>query len=165
MGSNPRRCGQKMAKTLEAACSGMKLPSLSAIQEAEEAPLENMKVKVKKKKMKLEDAGEESNCEHAKAALKKACKKEKNTDKQGEKEKEPKLDKASKPDEKGREEKRRDKKDKKDKKDKDAPTPMAKVGKAKTAGDVKVPNKEERELADGAPAEERGWYGIYSRWR
>merc|ERR1712194_977371 len=63
-------------------------------------------------------------------------------DVEGEKEKEPKLDKASKPDEKRREEKRReekekDKKDKKDK-DKDAPAPMAKIGKAETAGDVKV---------------------------
>merc|ERR1712194_141554 len=53
-------------------------------------------------------------------------------DVEGEKEKEPKLDKASKPDEKRREEKRReekekDKKDKKDK-DKDAPAPMAKLG-------------------------------------
>merc|ERR1712085_89160 len=62
---------------------------------------------------------------------------------EGEKEKEPKLDKASKaskaskPDEKRKEEKRRDKKekDKKDKKDKDkdAPAPMAKIGKEKTA--------------------------------
>merc|ERR1712194_621001 len=68
-------------------------------------------------------------------------------DVEGEKEKKPKLDKASKaskPDEKRREEKRReekekDKKDKKDKsQDKDAPAPLAKVGKAKTAGDVKV---------------------------
>merc|ERR1712194_867993 len=63
-------------------------------------------------------------------------------DVEGKKEKEPKLDKASKPDEKRREEKRReekekDKKDKKDK-DKDAPAPMANVGKAKTVGDVKV---------------------------
>merc|ERR1712194_741041 len=63
-------------------------------------------------------------------------------DVEGEKEKEPKLDKASKPDEERREEKRReekekDKKDKKDK-DKDAPAPMAKIGKAETAGDVKV---------------------------
>merc|ERR1712194_673082 len=39
--------------------------------------------------------------------------------------------------EKRREEKEKDKKDKKDK-DKDAPAPMAKIGKAKTAGDVKV---------------------------
>merc|ERR1712085_83490 len=63
-------------------------------------------------------------------------------DVEGKKEKKPKLDKASKPDEKRREEKRReekekDKKDKKDK-DKDVPAPMAKIGKAKTAGDVKV---------------------------
>merc|ERR1712085_159856 len=63
------------------------------------------------------------------------------------KEKEPKLDKASKaskaskPDEKRREEtrKRRTRKTRKTKdKDKDAPAPMAKIGKAKTAGDVKV---------------------------
>merc|ERR1712194_895371 len=66
-------------------------------------------------------------------------------DVEGEKEKEPKLDKASKASKPGekrrkkkrREEKEKDKKDKKDK-DKDAPAPMAKIGKAKTAGDVKV---------------------------
>merc|ERR1712085_243089 len=77
----------------------------------------------------------------------------------GEKEKEPKLDKASKaskaskPDEKRKEEKRRDKKekDKKDKKDKDedAPAPMAKIGKEKTAGDVKVVIKDKAGVKKG----------------
>merc|ERR1712194_325202 len=119
--SNPRRCGAEMAKTLEAACSGMEIPSMSAPKEAE------------KMKVKMEDAGEESSCEHAKEAMKKACKKDKKTDKQGEKEQQSKLDKAS----KASKSPEKDKKDKKDK-NKAAPTPMAKVGKSKITDEVKL---------------------------
>merc|ERR1711957_983945 len=96
------------------------IPSMSAIQEAEEAPLENMKVKAQKKKVKLEDAGEQSNCEHAKEAMKKACKKDKKKDKQGEKEKERKLEKASKAAKKDKEEPNLDRASKASEKDKDA---------------------------------------------